>query len=886
MVYRQTDVRGRWAVMVIACCLTLVSLAMEKDIRMMSRPREGLAMMVEQLLGSFSPTSMAPVPSFAGAEDEAAAGRGQAAAAPTTGIPALHRPIQPPHRQHRLMPPPQPLASVCLTAPQGQSLTPLPLHGSAATASRLMAMLDSALDQPTHAVSHRVTAVELPPSAVTAPRQARMPLWPDPPAASQPRLPEPVGLLALLDQLAARLEQLPSRPHMVVAEGAPVITVPLFEVEQWYRLVSADLHRLIYEQGLEHTAASQTLAQLEQRSHEAQQIADALPQEDLAVQLHVVRHALHRHLALWKAVQACLDNTSVGMVIVRDVHHVRGQLRDAIDQLRTELGDSPSGLAWQQFLLLPELMRWCDRGDWQQGAELATEALSRYNDPSLSAAQRKFLARNSLQLFQSQLLAMGSETIDLRQLLREVEELETDSISRARFDVAQKQQVLRSSPHHAHRELAQTIDTYYRNANLRVALSGEFLERFLPEPSEEARPVRRNILGAETSGRSIVRTELGLQLIPDQTAWNVGLFVRGKINADTHSSKGPAVFFNTSHADVESIRYLRLSPEGYEVTSQPARVASRDYLRGLRTDFDGLPLLGDLVRTIAREQFDQRRGVAKRLTQRLIARETDAELDARLSETLSSVEQRFEEKVLGPLERLQLYPTIVDMHTTEDRLAVRYRIADESQMASFSPRPRAPADALVSLQLHESAFNNAIDRLGLGRRDWTLPELYAHLGNTLTGRPWRVPEDVPHDLTLRFAPTRPITIQIVDNKLRLTLRIAELSQPGKLHIERFVVTSSYVPVANGLSAELVRDGVIEILSRRDRLALRFIFAKVFVSRPEIPLINPAWQQDPRAEGLAVSQLELRDGWFALAVSPDTSPEAARVAERSRQLLAQ
>jgi hypothetical protein len=64
--------------------------------------------------------------------------------------------------------------------------------------------------------------------------------------------------------------------------------------------------------------------------------------------------------------------------------------------------------------------------------------------------------------------------------------------------------------------------------------------------------------------------------------------------------------------------------------------------------------------------------------------------------------------------------------------------------------------------------------------------------------------------------------------------------------------------------------------------LRAIFAKVFVSRPEIPLTSDSLVNDPRAKGLAVTQIDVHDGWLAIAVAEGTSPLAAEVAERSAQ----
>jgi hypothetical protein len=65
--------------------------------------------------------------------------------------------------------------------------------------------------------------------------------------------------------------------------------------------------------------------------------------------------------------------------------------------------------------------------------------------------------------------------------------------------------------------------------------------------------------------------------------------------------------------------------------------------------------------------------------------------------------------------------------------------------------------------------------------------------------------------------------------------------------------------------------------------LRVIFAKVFVSNPQIPLISERWSTDSRSEGLAVSQVEIRDGWLAVAISKADSQLAAEVAARAQQL---
>lgn len=217
---------------------------------------------------------------------------------------------------------------------------------------------------------------------------------------------------------------------------------------------------------------------------------------------------------------------------------------------------------------------------------------------------------------------------------------------------------------------------------------------------------------------------------------------------------------------------------GYQVSSVPTDVSSQQYLEKLSTDFDGLPIVGDFVRLMAKEQFNEQLGLSQRITRRLIARETDAEVDRRLTENLHQAEMELKSKVVGPFERLNLNPIVVAMNTTEDRLTVRYRVADQHQMAAHTPRPRAPSDSLLSLQLHQSAINNAVSNLQLSGRVWTLPELYSQLSRVFGGQGWEIPAEIPEDITVRFADTRPATVEFINGKMQVTCAFLSFVRKG------------------------------------------------------------------------------------------------------------
>lgn len=798
--------------------------------------------------------------------------------------------------------PPEPAASVELLAPiASEEMTTLPLHAGSSNVEYLMDAMNEALQSPIQSVSR---AKEQPPASSRETESDRLAGLPSP-ATITGRIPEPKRLLEQLDVLQTTVtpqfftnSQIDGRrppagaPHRFVMNNRS-IKLDSSEaqlVQAWTIRVRELLNRVVMQHGLEHPECRAETVQLAELAQQASRIGDSLTNHELAVEVIRVGYALQRRVAVWQAIGQCLDATSIALNDTSSTSLAREGLQIAIAKAESKLLEAGDSEAWSRYLLIDELKSWVESPQdiWAEGNDLALAVLSRLRWKRLTASQAKILDQPEFIALGEHLAAWSRKPVDYRQLLTDLEHLEEKSLSRSTRSLAGAVQVLRTSREQPQMLVASALNDHYRNANVRLNISRNMIQRFLPSGEMEVRPVRRRILDADTKGSSAIHTELDVRFLPDATGWNIDVGVVGDMLTNTASSKGPATFHNRSTAQISSHRYIRLDEHGYRVSSEPTNVSSQDYLRKMSTEYDGLPIIGDFVRLIVREQFDQKRGLAQRISRRIIAQETDAELDRRLQEAMKKAERELTQRIIGPLERLNLNPMVIAMNTTDERLSIRYRVASQAQMASHTPRPRAPTESLLSMQLHQSAINNTIDTIGLSGKTWTLAELYQRLGEAFQQSAWKLPENAPKDITIRFADTNPAWVEMHDGKLRLSLRVLSLQRGENRPIKRFVVTSTYIPVADGMHAELIRDGVVEIETRysSDRRRARMIFAAVFVARPQIPLIAENWSDDPRSEGLAVSQVEIRDGWLAVAISEAGSQMAAEVAARSRQLKAQ
>ena len=100
------------------------------------------------------------------------------------------------------------------------------------------------------------------------------------------------------------------------------------------------------------------------------------------------------------------------------------------------------------------------------------------------------------------------------------------------------------------------------------------------------------------------------------------------------------------------------------------------------TDFDGIPLFGQLVNGVARSQHEQRQPELSREVKEKVAAQAKERIDAEAGERLGRVASQLQEKVFAPMDMLCLNPTLIAGQTTEERVIARLRLAGRDQLGS------------------------------------------------------------------------------------------------------------------------------------------------------------------------------------------------------------
>ncbi len=700
------------------------------------------------------------------------------------------------------------------------------------------------------------------------------------PILSEPIQPEPAAKGPQLLEQASPAERVVWHQPAGLLERIEVLSKSP-RTQAWAGTVTGhinELGRAVQEQSPE---VARCLDALDVAVAEAETLANQGLDPVLEAQLQRTAHALRRRLDVWRHADWLTDPA------YRRALNVNGewdQLVLCLDQIDEFMGDSAVGQAWREYLLFDSLREWTSRRETEDayvGRELALASLERLTQIPMDPRQRHFITNEPVDRLKDRLQRLAAAPVDLGRLLSNLERYEqTRTVEDARL-ITRDYRRLALAESEKERALAARLTMHYRNANLRFAVSESLLNRLMPEQQPEIAPVNDIVLGIRAHGQRATSTDMQLSLIPDAHRARLALDVQGRIYSQTTSSSGPATFLTNSLGWYIARKPLELGLDGIQLSPAEVRVSNDLRLRGVRTQFDGLPLLGSLVNSVARSQHAQHQPAANAEIRAKIYHQAKSRIDQETEERLSEVTERLHVKLLEPMRRLRLDPVLIDAETTEERLNMRIRLAGEEQLGSHTPRPRAPSDSLASVQLHESAINNALERLDLDGRTFTLPELSQHVAGRLNNEGWLQLDPDHEEVSITFASANAVGVRCEDGRICLTLRIDRLRHERRVWRD-FEVQAFYGPKTQGLSAELVRDGVIQLSGDRlplgSQIALRGIFVRIFARRRPWDLVPAPIAENPKLAGLEVTQFAIDDGWIGLALGPRTT------AARTRRIL--
>ncbi|MCA9211590.1 MAG: hypothetical protein KDB27_00875, partial [Planctomycetales bacterium] len=420
-----------------------------------------------------------------------------------------------------------------------------------------------------------------------------------------------------------------------------------------------------------------------------------------------VAYSLERRCLLWNGVR---------QILLTNAHTENGQpvhaspdssVADAVDAVSTLLqSESDNHQSWRDYLQLSTIRTAAEAAHSHADVrrQVAQNVLKRMNSVELTEDQERFLQSDSIQTLKRHLDCWAVEPFDSRYFLASIENFEAVPSDKTAAALLEQVRNLYRFPADAkgetpHANLAETVTLHYRNANVRVSVSGQLMNQMLPviRPIEES--VSDNFLGASVSGKNQTWTKLEVQLVPDENRINLKLNAEGTTESETISRKGPVRLFSRGNGWFRAGIPIFMNKRGVRTSAPSADASGGDELVDVRTDYDRVPLLGWVVRQLAIGEHQDNRGLVNSHVKEKMAETAKSRLNKVVQERLDNSRQFMRDKIIDPLETIDVDFKAIEMRTAEDRVTVRCRLAGPHQMAAFTARPRAVAGSAISMQL-------------------------------------------------------------------------------------------------------------------------------------------------------------------------------------------
>jgi hypothetical protein len=471
---------------------------------------------------------------------------------------------------------------------------------------------------------------------------------------------------------------------------------------------------------------------------------------------------------------------------------------------------------------------------------------------------------------------------EITALSKDLEQYEVSRDPRLARYIALQKKALQSSADATDRAVADSIEQHYRNANLRVAITAEMLNRLAGVERDEWQPVNSQIAGAYVHGQSSVHSQSHVLLDPSADEWLLELKADGVVDSNTMANSGPIRFRSRGMTDFTGRKQIVVNDKGVHLKQSNMSASCSNRLVGVTTDYDWMPIIGGMARDRAINEYRARQGHVRSQIEDRVATDAGQTLDQQTREAVDQIRKQTYDRFASELDAFDIKLTPIEMKTTEERLVARLRIAGEKQLGSHTPRPRALSDSLASAQLHETALTNLAITLGLDGKRLTAPELRSMLREKFPQLATKNPTDAKQETIFQFAAHDAVQVHINDGRLEIAIAFDSIELDGDA-MRGVVIHAYYTPKIDGLNAGLVRDGSLGVegrFSAGDRARLHNIFNRVLPEERHLPIVQIENTSDKRFKGLMITQLVLEDGWAGLAVGPATE---ARVAERVRSL---
>lgn len=550
----------------------------------------------------------------------------------------------------------------------------------------------------------------------------------------------------------------------------------------------------------------------------------------------------------------------------------------------------PNGETWNSYLHLADL----------QNADVSPDVLRQVSlnltlSDSMNPKQKSFVSKPQLQSLKSavdkgirrsafgddEAAARGELNYQVNLLIHSLLNYERDHVAVDAENARLAWRSLRADFPEAADRLRSIVNDNYFNHNVHFVVSEDLLSRLISDYRTESGCIAECIMGAWVTGSQNTTADVQVDIRPSTSHAAFDINVNGNVQSNTVAQKSPATVW--SHGNNYFWMTKSVFFDGRNVTSTAANfsVNTNSQVTGLKTKYDGIPIIRGIVRSIAADKIAESRPQAEALTASKIRNEALPKFENETNQQFADANTTLN-NLRASLEKRDVAPDSISARSSNSHIALSTRTIGYARLGGSVQPPSALIAKGAAVQLHETALNNSLDALGFQGRtilekdlnkelEAALSDLFQRdikLSKTETAKPAAADEEPEAPTSFAFSTTDPIRVHFANNQIVVVLRTGVL-QEGKDAIPEQIIT---IPIDLSLQGGkvILEPGTIGVASKEetDRLKqitranqIRRILAKRVV-RSELNGTFDLQAAGDKTLPLTITMIQLVDGWLS------------------------
>ncbi|MFP6692657.1 MAG: hypothetical protein VB875_06555 [Pirellulales bacterium] len=248
-------------------------------------------------------------------------------------------------------------------------------------------------------------------------------------------------------------------------------------------------------------------------------------------------------------------------------------------------------------------------------------------------------------------------------------------------------------------QLIAAVRSRYAHPNLIAHINSDVATAGMKNEIDEPTTHRGTILGTYIVAKGHTTGSVQATLVPDPQRAVFELTMNGETKAKSVGYARSVRVFSDSTTQLNATKRIYFTRDG--LSSDPADASAQS-----SSKFTGVSAQRQFVERLAWKQAKKKKGSAEAEASHKASKKLQVRVDEQAAKQLSEANDNYLAKFRHPLQRLEAFPELFDVHTDGDAVRIKMLQATAEQLASPTP-PEAPVeDTDMAVRLHESVVNN------------------------------------------------------------------------------------------------------------------------------------------------------------------------------------